>query len=109
MRDVIQKVMAAEHEAKQLVEAARAEAVGFLSAAQNQAREQLETSRRVARAEAQQILADADASAQHEKSAQLNRAIAEIRATIRLDETTRQAAVAAGLRVVCGGNQEARP
>jgi len=109
MRDVIQKVMAAENEAKQLVQAAQAEGGKLLADAQIQARETLEQARRAAREETEKILAAAEADVRREKSEQLTRAANEIRTTIQLDETTRQAAVAAGLRVVCGGDEEARP
>lgn len=109
MRDVIQKVMAAETEAKQLVQAARAEAEQLLTAARTKAREIVEQSRHASREETEKILAEADATAQREKSEQLTRTNAEIRAAIRLDEKTRQAAVAAGLRAICGGDQEAKP
>jgi vacuolar-type H+-ATPase subunit H len=80
-----------------------------LADAQTQARETLEQARRAARDETEKILTEAEAAAQSEKSAQLTRAAAEIHAAIRLDETIRQAAATAGLRAVCGGQQEARP
>lgn len=102
MRDVIQKVLASEAEAKRLILAARAEAEHIFSQARTQSREVLEKARHTARADAEQIIAAATASAQHDKSERLSRAAAEIRSTILFHEKARQSAVAAGLRAVCG-------
>lgn len=107
MRAVIQKVLASEAEAKRLIFAARSEAEHIISQARAQSREISEEARRAAQNEAEQIVAAAIASGQHDKSEQLNRIAAEIRSTITIDEKIRQIIVTAGVHKICGREQEA--
>jgi vacuolar-type H+-ATPase subunit H len=102
MRDVIQKVIATETEAKRLVEAAEADAERIGAAAQQRAQDLLAEARQKAREEADQIMANATRIAGQEKQERLARAMAEIESEIRMDETTKQRAVAGVIRCVCG-------
>jgi vacuolar-type H+-ATPase subunit H len=102
VRDVIQKVIATEAEAKRIVEAAKAVADSISSDAQKQAQELVARARQEARAEADGIVTVAVREAGQEKHERLARAIAEIESQVRLDETTRQRAVAGAIRCVCG-------
>ena len=104
MRDVIQKILTTESEAKQLVQAARTEVEQLLSNVRLQARNLVEQAHRESRVEAEKILAVAEAEAAREKAAQLAGADAEINSTIRLDETTAHQSVEAALRCVCGSS-----
>ena len=102
MREVIQKVMAAEAEAQQLVRAARIEADQCLEQARQQARQRVEQARREAKLEAANLLASAERDADREKALRLARAREQIGAAITLDELTKQQAVAAALRCLGG-------
>ncbi len=102
MREIIQKVIASESEAKQLVQAARTEADRLLSRTRLEARGAVEQAHREARRETESILAAAETDAAREKAERLARAAAEINARIRLDETVANEAVAAAWRCVCG-------
>ena len=102
MREVIQKVIATETEAKQLVQAARIEADLLVSSARLQARDVVEQMHRDAKVETEKILAAAETDAAREKTERLTRAAVEIETDIRLDETTAQQAVETALRCLCG-------
>ena len=108
MREVIQKVIATETAAKQLVQAAQSEADQLVTRARMQARDLVERAQREARLEAEKILAAAEAEAAREKAERLARAAAEIKATIRLDDAMVQQTVAAALRCVCGSSAQRR-
>lgn len=102
MHDVIQKVIAAEAEAKHIVEAGRSERDRILSDAQQRAEGVVGQACREARADAGKMIESAVQEAEREKQECLARAAAEIEAQIRLDEATRQRAVEAIVRCVCG-------
>lgn len=102
MRDVIQKVIAAEAEARRIVEAARVEADRISAGAQKQGEELVVRTRQEARAEADRVVEAALKTAAQEKRERLARVVAEIDTQVQLDETARQRAVAAAIRCVCG-------
>jgi vacuolar-type H+-ATPase subunit H len=102
MREIVQKVMAAEAEAKATVAAARREKERILAAAQRQAQELLATARGQARAEAVELLAAANHAAQLEKQARLARTASELATQASLDDETRRGVVEAAVRCVCG-------
>lgn len=102
MQAVIQKVVATETEAKQLVQAARTEAGELLTSAHLQARRLVEAAHREARLETEKILGTAEAEAADEKQERLARAAREIDTNLRLDEATARQAVAAALRCIRG-------
>ena len=109
MRNVIQKVLEAEAEAKRLVEAAKAEAEDTLCQARKQAQELLAQGRREARAEAERIVEAALKEAEHEKQERLARAAAEIKTQIHLDEAMTRRAVEGVVWCVCGRQQPIQP
>ena len=102
MREVIQKVIASETEAKQLVQAARVEADELVRRARLEAHTLVEQAVREARLEAEKILAAAEDAAAREKTERLARAAAEINTRIRLDETAANQVAEAVLHCVCG-------
>ena len=105
MRDVIQKVLETEAEAKRLVEAAKSEAEDILSKARQQAQELLAQAHRELRTEAERIVAAAVEAAEREKQERLARAAAEIKVQIRLDEAVTRRAVEGVVQCVCGTHQ----
>jgi len=102
MRDVIQKVIATEAEAKSMVEAARTEAGRITAEAQKQAETLIGRARQEARVEMEKILATALQEAEREKQELLARATVEMESQIRFDQGTRERAAKAVLRCVCG-------
>jgi vacuolar-type H+-ATPase subunit H len=108
MRNVIQKVLETEAEAKRLVEAAKAEAEDILSKARKQAQELLAQARREARAEAERMVEAAVKEAERERQERLARAAAEIKTQVRLDEPVTRRAVEGVVLCVCGQQQPAQ-
>jgi len=102
IRDVIQKVIEGEHEAKRMVEAARAEADRILSDARKEAQEVSLPSREETRVEAAKIMERAVQSAREEKEKRLAADAIEIETQVRLEESVMQAAVDATVRHVRG-------
>lgn len=101
MRDVIQKIMATEGEAKLIVEAARAEADRILSEVQKKGQDIVDRARQEALVEAEKIVVAAVEAAEQEKRNRLALAVAEIESQIRLEPATRQEAVEEVVRCVC--------
>jgi len=93
VRDVIQKVIATETEAKQLVEAAKAERDQILSDAQKKADEIMRQTLQTMRAEAEKIMTAAIEEGEREKQEKLAGIIAEIDSQIRIDETLKEQVV----------------
>ena len=102
MREVIQGLLAAEGEARSLVQSARAEADGLVSDAEKRARDLAAESRQAARAEAAQTIASAVAAAQREKKQRLEQAAAEIQSQVCMDEAMRNRYADAVVRCICG-------
>jgi len=102
MRDVIQKVIKAEGEAKRILQEAQAEAERILADAQKQAHDLLFRRRQEVRVEAERIMAAAIQEGEREKKERLGRAAAEIETQVRLEEATKQSAVETVVRFVCG-------
>ena len=102
MREVIQKVIAAEAEAKRLREAARVEGERVLADARQHALELTDAARKEARLAADQRLEAADRVAQAQKTERLAQATAEIETRVRLDDSERRRAAEAAVRCVCG-------
>jgi len=101
MRDVIQKIIATESEAKLIVEAARAEADSILSNAQKKGHDVVEQARQETLIEADKILEAAVKAAEQEKQRRLTDAVVEIESQIRLEPATREWAVEEVMRCVC--------
>jgi vacuolar-type H+-ATPase subunit H len=101
MRDVIQKIIATESEAKLIVEAAKAQADIILSDAQKKGHEIVELARQEATIEAGKILNAALEAAEHEKQLNLTNAVVEIESRIKLEPAVKQRAVEGIVRCVC--------
>jgi vacuolar-type H+-ATPase subunit H len=102
MRDAIQRVIASEAAAKEMVAAARKEAECVVSDARCQAQAALERARQETRAEAERILAAAVRQAGQDKQLRLDQARHEYEREVQLDPDVREALVAEVIRVVCG-------
>lgn len=101
MRDVIQKIISVEGEARLTVEDARAEAERIMSDAQKKGHDLVEQARQKALIEAKKVVDDSVEAATQNKQRQLARSAAEIENQIRLDPATRQWAVEGVVRCVC--------
>ena len=102
MREVIEKIIVTENEAKAIVEAAGAEAERVLSDARKRASEIVERARLEARTEAARIVREAVEAAEEEKKVFLSQAASRIESGIDVDEAARERAVQAVVRCVCG-------
>ena len=105
MRDVIEKIIATENEAKAIVEEAGAQADSILSEARKKGQDMIERARQEARAEAEEIVEAQVLGAEEEKERLLTDAVAEIERQVRLDHAGRQWAVEGVVRCVCGQRQ----
>lgn len=102
MHEVIQKVIAAEAEARRMVEAAKAEANRLLSEAQKKGQDLVAQARHESREEADSIVKSAVLAAEREKKERLARVACEIETEVRLDADIQQRAVTGAIRCVCG-------
>jgi vacuolar-type H+-ATPase subunit H len=105
MRDVIQKVIATETEAKQRVQSARVEAERMVTGAWKRAQELVVSAQLAARLEAEKLLATALQTAEAEKKERLAHAATEIETRVSVDEATVRQAAKAATRCVCGSRQ----
>ena len=101
MRDVIQKIIATESEAKLIVEAARAEADRILSDAQAKGNDIVERARQEALIEAGKILETAVETAELGKQHRLADFASEIEKQIQLNPESRKSAIEGVVRCVC--------
>ncbi len=101
MRDVIQKIIATEGDAKLIVEAAKAQADRILSDAQKKGHDIVEMARQEAASEAGKIIDAAVEAAEHEKQLNLTNAAVEIESRIRLEPAVKQRAIEGIVRCVC--------
>jgi vacuolar-type H+-ATPase subunit H len=101
MRDVIQKIISTESEAKLAIDAARTEAEHITSNAQKKGHDLVERARQEALIEAKKIVAASVEAAEQKKQYQLTHAAAEIENQIQLAPATRQWAVEGIVRCVC--------
>jgi len=101
MRDVIQKIISTENEAKLIIEKAKAEGERILLDAHKKGNDLVEQARQQALTEAQKIVDAAVEDAERKKQYQLALADAEIEKQIRLDPTTKRLAVQGVIRCVC--------
>lgn len=102
MRDVIQKIIAAESEAKLIVDKAKAEADHILSDAQKKGQDMIDRAREEALFEAERIIEAAIEGAEREKQDRLARIAAEIERDVQLGEDRKERAVEGVVRCVCG-------
>jgi vacuolar-type H+-ATPase subunit H len=102
MRDIIQKIIATESEARLVVESAKAEADRILSEAQKKGHDIVEQARIEALVESDAIMEKAARESEKEKQLRLAETITEIERQIRLEPTTLQWAVEGVIRCICG-------
>jgi len=102
MRETIQRVMAAEDEARRLVEDARIEGEAHLDDCRRRAQELAERAQREGRREGEEILRAASEEALRQRERLIHSASAEIETMIRLDEPVACQSVNAIVRCVCG-------
>lgn len=102
MRDIIQKIIATESEARLVVESAKAEADRILSEAQKKGHDIVEQARIKALVESDAIMEKAARESEKEKQLLLAETITEIERQIRLEPTTLQWAVEGVIRCICG-------
>jgi vacuolar-type H+-ATPase subunit H len=100
MRDVIQKVLEAEDEAKRMLEQARQEAAQIEAQARKEAQAIQARMERESRAEAGRILEEATRAAEREKQERLTDATREINDQVRLSKALKQRAVQEVIRCV---------
>lgn len=101
MREIIQKIITTEGEARLTVEAARAEADRISSDAQKKGQDVVERARQEGLNEAGRILEAAVEEAEREKQHRLADAAAEIESQIQLEPARRKWAVEGVVRCVC--------
>lgn len=102
MREVIQKLVDAEAEARRTIEAARTEAAAVVSGARRSAEELAAQSRRDAREEAERTVQSAVLEARGQARERLTRATADIESEVRVDPAVQHRLVEAAVRCVCG-------
>jgi vacuolar-type H+-ATPase subunit H len=102
MRETIHRVLAAEDEARRLVEVARGEGEAHLADCRRRAEELAADARREARLAGAALLEAVAEAARREREERLRVASAEIAAAVRLDEVVARRAVDAIVRCVCG-------
>lgn len=101
MREIIQKIITTESEAKLTVEVARTEADRISSAAQKEGRDVVERARQEALIETERIVAAAVEAAEREKQHRLADAAVEIESQIQLEPASRKKAAEGVVRCVC--------
>lgn len=102
MRDVIQRILQAESEAKHLLEQARQEAERIETQARNEAQEIEADVQRELQTEAGRILEETARRAEQEKHELLDRATRDIEEQVQLPEILKKKAVQEVIRCVCG-------
>jgi vacuolar-type H+-ATPase subunit H len=102
IRETIQRVIAAEDEAKRLVEAARNEGDALRADYRRRAKELAENTEQELRLAGAKILETVAEDARREREDRIRKASSELEAIIRLDEGVAREAVDAIIRCVCG-------
>jgi vacuolar-type H+-ATPase subunit H len=102
VRDVIQKIVATENQAKRIVEEARAQADRVLAEARKQAQDISMKAYQDAGRQAQEIVNEAIRAAEDQKQESLAKASEAIEREVFIDEGLRQKIVEEIIRHVCG-------
>ena len=109
MRELIQRLVETEAEAKAIVEGARVEAARLIEAAKNEAQGLTAAARRDAGDKAEAIIHAAMEEALLEKQQRLAQAKADIESRVRLDDSTKGRLINAVVRCVGHGPQAIQP
>ncbi|MEN6615735.1 MAG: V-type ATPase subunit subunit G family protein [Syntrophorhabdus sp.] len=102
MRDVIQKIVATENEAKRTIEEARAQADRIIFEARMQAQDITARALQDASGEASRIVEEATAAAENKQQEILNNAVARIDSQVHIDDTVRKQIIDDIVKLVCG-------
>jgi vacuolar-type H+-ATPase subunit H len=102
MREIIQKIIASENEAKEIVEEAGIEADRILANARRRASEILDQALAEARAETKKIVEEATKVAEEEKQRRLEEARDRLEREVSMDEAARELSIQEVVRCVCG-------
>ena len=102
MRDVIQKIVATENQAKRIVEEGRAQADRILFEARKKAQDVSMKAYQDAGREAQEIITEAARQAEDERQKTLNDAMDILEREVVIDKGTRQKIIEEIIRHVCG-------
>ena len=105
MRDVIQKIVATENQAKRIVEDGRTQADRILLEARKKAQDITAKAYQDAGREAQEIIAEAAREAEGERQKTLNEALETLEREVIIDERSRQKIIDEIIRHVCGTSQ----
>ena len=101
MRDVIQKIVAAENQAKRIIEEVRAQADRILSEARRQAQDISTKAYQDAGREAQDIVAEAAREAEGARQKSLEKALASIEQEVVIEEDLKRKIIEEVVRHVC--------
>ncbi|HOJ42852.1 MAG TPA: hypothetical protein PK800_01905 [Syntrophorhabdaceae bacterium] len=101
MKEVIEKIVSTENEAKSIIEGAKIEADRIISEAKRKAQDIIEKTKRDAIIEAQKIIDLAIEKAQQEKEKRLIEKAREIKSQFVLNEEARQKAIDWIVKTVC--------
>lgn len=101
MRDVIERIVATEAEAKRAIEEARAEADGIMAEARKKAQDITARAHQEAAAEADRIVASTVEEAEKEKVERLVLAAAKLEKNVGIDEAARKRIVEGIVRCIC--------
>ena len=102
MRDVIQKIVATENQAKRIVEEGRAQADRILLEARKKAQDVTMKAYQDAGREAQEIIAEAAREAEGERQKTLGEALDMLEREVVIDEGARRKIIEEIIRHVCG-------
>jgi vacuolar-type H+-ATPase subunit H len=105
VREVIQKLIAVEEEAKDIVKKAQEAGAKVVQEARDKTAEIIDRSRAEVRLEAERVLQAAAERTSADEQGLLTREDAEIESAIRLDPAARQRAVQAVVQCACGLSQ----
>ncbi|HOV89524.1 MAG TPA: hypothetical protein PKW07_02305 [Syntrophorhabdaceae bacterium] len=101
MRDVIEKIVSTEGEAKAIIEKAQAERDKIIADARKKAQEIIEKARQDALAESKKIVDAGIEGAEMEKQMKLTQALKDIENRFNLKEGTKEQAIEFIIRQVC--------
>jgi ATP synthase H subunit len=105
VRDVIQKIVATENQAKRIVEDGRTQADRILLEARKKAQDITAKAYQEAGREAQEIIAEAAREAEVERQKTLSEALDRLEREVIIDEKSRQNIIDEIVRHVCGTSQ----
>lgn len=101
MKEVIERIVSTENEAKSIIEKARSEAEQIISEAKKQAQDIMENTKKEAIIETQHIIDSSTKKAEEEKQKKLTQKAKEIKDQFVINEDTKQKAIEWVIKTVC--------